>query len=53
MMADLLIERLGGEPFSWGGGRFADAGELRRQYIAALRAADGHDIGPQLSFGRC
>jgi len=28
MMADLLIERLGGEPFSWGGGVFADAGEL-------------------------
>jgi Fic-DOC domain mobile mystery protein B len=52
MMADLLIERLGGEPFSWGGGVLADAGELRRQYIAALRAADGHDIGPLLLFGR-
>lgn len=52
LMADLLIERLGGTPFSWGSGSLADAGELRRRYIAALRAADNHDIGPLLAFAR-
>lgn len=52
MMADLLIERLAGEPFSWGGGSLADASDLRTRYIAALQAADGHDIGPLLAFAR-
>lgn len=52
LMADLLIERLGGGHFSWGGGSLADVGELRRQYVAALRAADNHDIGPLLAFSR-
>jgi Fic-DOC domain mobile mystery protein B len=52
MMADLLVGRLDKEPFSWGGGSLADIGELRAQYIAALKAADGHDIGPLLRFVR-
>lgn len=52
LMADLLIERLGGSPFGWGGGRLADAGDLRRRYIDALRAADDHDMGPLLAFAR-
>lgn len=51
-MADLLVERLGGESFSWGGDTLADVGELRAGYIAALRAADGHDMGPLLAFAR-
>lgn len=52
LAADLLVERLGGEPFSWGGGSLADVGELRARYVAALRAADVHDIGPLLEFAR-
>jgi Fic-DOC domain mobile mystery protein B len=52
MMADLLIERFGAPSFTWGGGGLGDVGELRARYIAALRAADGHDIGPLLSFAR-
>lgn len=52
LMADLLIERLGGETFTWGGGSLADVGELRATYVAALKAADGHDIGPLLAFAR-
>ena len=52
LMADLLIERLGGEPFSWGGGSLADVSALRAEYVAALKAADGHDIGPLLAFAR-
>jgi Fic-DOC domain mobile mystery protein B len=53
MMADLLIERLGGQSFTWGGGGgLHDVGELRAQYIAALRAADNHDISLLLQFAR-
>lgn len=52
LMADLLIRRLGGEPFRWGGGGLADTGALRAGYIAALRAADDHDIAPLLAFAR-
>jgi Fic-DOC domain mobile mystery protein B len=52
LMADLLIEKLGGQAFSWGGGSLADVGELRTRYIAALQAADNHDIGPLLAFTR-
>ena len=52
LMADLLIERLGGQSFTWGGGSLHDIGELRRQYIDALRAADNHDIDPLIAFAR-
>lgn len=52
MMADLLIERLGGQPFSWGGGSLKDVGTLRTQYVAALKAADNHDMGPLMTFVR-
>lgn len=52
MMADLLIEQLGGAPFTWGGGSIADTGTLRARYVAALKAADNHDIGPLLEFAR-
>jgi Fic-DOC domain mobile mystery protein B len=52
LAADLLIERLGGERFSWGGGTLADVGELRTRYVAALRAADNHDTTPLLDFAR-
>jgi len=50
LMADLMIERLGGKPFSWGAGSLHNIGELRAAYVAALRAADNHDIGPLILF---
>ena len=52
LMADLLVERLGQAPFTWGRASLTDVGEARTQYIAALRAADGHNIGPLLEFAR-
>lgn len=52
LMADLLIERLDGKPFSWGGGNLADIGEMRRRYVGALRSADNHDVGPLIAFAR-
>jgi Fic-DOC domain mobile mystery protein B len=52
LMADLLVMRLGGERFSWGRANIQDAGEMRAQYIEALKAADSHDYGPLLAFAR-
>jgi Fic-DOC domain mobile mystery protein B len=52
LIADLIVERLGEAPFTWGGASLADQGELRRRYIDALQAADNHDIGPLLGFAR-
>lgn len=52
LMADLLMEQLGRQAFTWGGGSLHDIGELRAAYVSALRAADGHDISPLLAFAR-
>jgi Fic-DOC domain mobile mystery protein B len=52
LMADLLIEHLGGQRFTWGGGMIGDVGELRARYIAALQAADNHDITLLIQFAR-
>jgi Fic-DOC domain mobile mystery protein B len=52
LLADLLIEKLGGRVFTWGGGTLQEATLLRANYITALRAADAHDIAPLLVFAR-
>lgn len=52
LMADLLIRHLDGAPFSWGGASLPEISQLRSAYIAALRAADNHDIGPLSAFAR-
>jgi Fic-DOC domain mobile mystery protein B len=52
LTADLLVMRLGGERFSWGSANLQDAGAVRHRYIAALQAADNHDIGPPLAFAQ-
>ena len=52
LMADLLIMRQGRDRFSWGSASLKDAGATRRRYIAALHAADNHDVGPLLAFAR-
>ena len=52
LMADFLAMRLGRERFSWGRESLRDAGAMRQRYIAALQAADNHDIGPLLGFAR-
>ena len=51
-MADLLVARLGQEPFTWGRVGLTDLSETRSRYVAALRAADGYDIVPLLEFAR-
>lgn len=52
LMADLLVERLGRKPFTWGGGSLTEVSELRATYVTALKAADKHDIQPLLHFAR-
>ena len=39
LAADFLIDRLGRERFSSGGGTLRDVGELRTRYVADLRVA--------------
>jgi Fic-DOC domain mobile mystery protein B len=52
LMADLLIEQRGGPPFSWGSADLVAIGDVRARYVAALRAADRHDLVPLLEFVR-
>lgn len=52
LAADLLLVKLGRPRFSWGQVNLVDATETRQRYVAALRAADHHDIGPLLEFVR-
>ena len=52
LMADLLVMELGRERFTWGSTNLENAGEVRRRYIEALKAADNHDINPLLAFAR-
>ncbi len=52
MATDLLLTSLGAKPFSWGNANLVDAGKTRSRYIAALRAADKHDLGRLLEFVR-
>lgn len=51
-MADLLVMQLGRERFTWGSANLQDAGEVRKRYIEALKAADDRNIGPLLAFAR-
>ena len=50
LAADLLLLSLGQPRFTWGRRSLTDAGETRRRYVAALRAADNHDFRPLLEF---
>ncbi len=52
LAADLLLKSMGQERFSWGRENLVDVEETRERYIAALLAADEHDIGPLLEFVR-
>ena len=52
MASDLLLTSMGKKPFTWGRKNLVDPGETRDTYIAALRAADKHDIAPLIEFVR-
>lgn len=52
LMADVIVRKQGRPIFTWGGADIVRAGDFRRSYINALRAADKHDIRPLLVFAR-
>lgn len=52
LSADLLVERLDREAFTWGRAELTDPGATRAAYITALKAADGLDLGPLVAFAR-
>jgi len=52
LMADVLIQRQGRPAFTWGSANLAGAGDFRRSYIDALRAADKGDLRLLLAFAR-
>jgi len=52
LAADLLVTRLGRPQFTWGGASLVEPAKTRRDYVRALQAADGADIGPLLAFVR-
>jgi Fic-DOC domain mobile mystery protein B len=52
LAADLLLTSMDRPRFSWGSANLVDVSETRRRYVAALRAADGHDFTPLLEFVR-
>ena len=52
MTTDLLLVSMRQERFSWGSQSITDANTTRALYVAALRAADGHDYGLLKKFVR-
>ena len=54
-ITDLLLQKMGLKPFSWGSGGYASLvshNELRAAYLTALRTADQGEIAPLLAFAR-
>ena len=52
LAADLLLVSFGQPRFTWGRQSLVSAGDTRRGYVAALRAADNRDVQPLLAFVR-
>jgi Fic-DOC domain mobile mystery protein B len=52
LMADLLVIRLGGVRFTWGGKSLDSASEVRTRYVEALRQADRQYLAPLIAFVR-
>lgn len=52
LATDLLLHAHGHERFTWGRGNLIDAGETRKAYVDALRAADQQDFDSLFRFVR-
>lgn len=52
LAADLLVVGQGDVRFTWGRANLRAASDVRREYIDALHAADGHDLAPLIRFAR-
>lgn len=51
-MADLYLKAAGEPALTWGAGCGLPADAIRARYLAAVRAADGHDLAPLIAFAR-
>lgn len=52
MVGDLLAVQQGQSRFTWGRESLVDANTTRAAYVAALRAADAHDLESLIAFAR-
>ena len=52
LVGDLLAQKLGQAPFTWGRANLDDPNETRKAYVAALKAADNHDFEALIAFAR-
>lgn len=52
LMTDVLLQKLGGAPFTWGSANLNLIGTARADYISALRRADQGDYTPLIEFAR-
>jgi len=52
LAADLLAVALGRDRFTWGSVNLAEPAQTRAAYVAALQAADNHDMTKLLQFSR-
>jgi Fic-DOC domain mobile mystery protein B len=53
LMADVIIEKILGKAlFTWGSDNLVRDGSSRKEYLKAIRAADGGDYEPLISFAR-
>lgn len=54
MMGDLIIDKIFSQPiFTWGANAdITKGGDTRKEYLAAVKAADKNDITPLLKFAR-
>lgn len=50
LIADLYLRSVGADRLGWGGSDLATEGDLRSDYLEALRAADAGDYEPLLLF---
>lgn len=50
LMADILMRQFNLEPLNWGGKLLSQNNDIRREYIAAVKAADRRDLEPLLAF---
>lgn len=52
LIADIATRRLGGNRFTWGSTSLTETSAARAAYVAALQAADNHDLQPLLAFAQ-
>ncbi|MBV4360377.1 mobile mystery protein B [Pinibacter aurantiacus] len=53
LMADIIIEKTFGLPvFTWGAATLVRAGDQRKEYLNALKAADNGNMQPLIQFAR-